>query len=124
VRLNLKEDTMAAAAVFCAFLAPFVALIAGLTLITFSPLKRVSRAKKLLVLLFFVGGITALGWAPIVVSSSIGLWAYVSVLAISSLYQAIVILFVSAEMLTEKLIDEPARSSLHPSPGYSSCKVR
>jgi hypothetical protein len=105
-----------AAAVFCAFLAPFVALIAGLALVTFSPLKRASRCKKLFLVALFVGGITALGWAPMLLSSSIGLWAYACVLGISSFYQAAVIFFVSAEMLTEKMIDEPAHTSLRPHP--------
>jgi hypothetical protein len=102
------------AAVFCAFLAPFVALIAGLALVTFSQLKRASLRKKLFLVALFVGGITALGWAPMLLSSSISLWAYVCVLAVSSFYQAGVILFVSAEMLTDKMIDEPAHSSLRP----------
>jgi hypothetical protein len=105
-----------AAALFCAFLAPFVALVAGLALVTFSPLKRASGRKKLFLVALFVGGITALGWAPMLLSSSIGLWAYVCVLGISSFYQAVVIFFVSAEMLTEKMIDEPAHRSLRPHP--------
>jgi hypothetical protein len=105
---------MAAAAVFCAFLAPFVALIAGLALITFSPLKQSSRAKKLILIALFVGGVTAIGWAPILLSKSIGLWAYIGVLGVSSVYQAVVILFVSAEMLTEQMIEEPVRGSLRP----------
>lgn len=103
---------MAAAAVFCAFLAPFVALVAGLALVALSPLKRASRFKKLFLVALFVGGITALGWAPMLLSSSIGLWAYVCVLGISSFYQAVVIFFVSTEMLTEQMNDQPARRSL------------
>jgi hypothetical protein len=105
---------MAAAAVFCAFLAPFVALIAGLALVTFSPLKRGSRLKKLSLVALFVGGITALGWAPMLVSNSIGFWAYVWVLGISSIYQSAVIFFVSTEMLTDNMSDEPAHRSLRP----------
>ena len=116
--LQPKEDTMATAAVFCAFLAPFIALIAGLALVTFSPLKRASRPRKLFWVALFVGGITALGWAPMLLSSSIGLWPYVGVLVVSSLYQGIVIVFVSAEMLTDQLSDKPASRSLRPHKVY------
>jgi hypothetical protein len=105
---------MAAAAVFCAFLAPFAALVAGLALVTFSPLRRASRLKKIFLVALFVGGVTALGWAPMLLSSSIGVWAYVCVLAISSFYQAVVIFFVSTEMLSDKLNDEPRHRSLRP----------
>ena len=105
---------MAAAAVFCAFLAPFVALIAGLALVTLSPLGRASRLKKIFLVALFVGGVTALGWAPMLLSSSIGLWAYVCVLTISSFYQAVVIFFVSTEMLSDKLNEKPRHRSLRP----------
>jgi hypothetical protein len=97
---------MAVAAVFWAFLAPFVALIAGLALVTFSPLKRASRPKKLFLVALLVGGISALGWAPVLLSSSIGVWLSLCVLVISSFYETVVILFVSGEVLSEKMADE------------------
>jgi hypothetical protein len=103
---------MEAAAVFCAFLAPFVALIAGLAFVTFSPLKRVCQPKKLLLTGLIVGGISALGWAPILLSRSIGLWLYLGVIGIIILYGMGVILFVSADVLPEKMVDEPADKSL------------
>jgi hypothetical protein len=105
---------MAAAAVFCAFLAPFAALIAGLALITFSSLKRASKAKQFFFMALFVGGITASGWAPILLSRSIGLGPYLTVVILSSMYQAIVVIFVSAEMLSEKLTDQGTRPPLRP----------
>ena len=105
---------MAAAAVFCAFLAPFVALIAGLALVTLSPLRRASRLKKIFLVALFVGGVTALGWAPMLLSSSLGVWAYVCVLAVSSFYRAVVIFFVSTEVLNDKLNDKPRHRSLRP----------
>jgi hypothetical protein len=103
---------MAAAAVFWAFLAPFVALIAGLAVVTFSPLKWASRPKKLFLLTLFIGGITALGWAPVLLSSTMEFWLFLCVLVISSFYETVVILFVSAEMLAENITDEPAHRSL------------
>jgi hypothetical protein len=104
---------MAIAAVFCAFLAPFFALIVGLALATFSPLKRASGAKKFFTTALFVAGITALGWAPLLLSSNLGWWTYAGVLALSSLYQAMVILFVSADMLSGNIISEASGRALH-----------
>jgi hypothetical protein len=99
---------MAVIAVFWAFLAPFVALIAGLALVTFSPLKQGARPKKLVLIGLFVGGITALGWAPVLLSSSIGFWPFLCVLVICSFYETLVILFVSGEVLAEKMANEGA----------------
>jgi hypothetical protein len=101
-----------AAAVFCAFLAPFFALIAGLALVTFSAPKRVCRPKKLLSTGLIVGAILALGWAPILLSRTISVWLYVGVIGIIILYEMAVILFVSAYVLPEKMVDEPADKSL------------
>jgi hypothetical protein len=109
---------MATAAVFWAFLAPFVALVAGLTLVTFSSLKRRSRGKKLLLVGLFVGGITALGWAPLLVSSSIAVWLFVSVLVVSSFYEAVVILFVWADILNEKMTEESPDRALRTRKDY------
>jgi hypothetical protein len=102
---------MGVAAIFCAFLAPFFALIIGLALATFSPLKRSSGTKKFFTTALFVAGITALGWAPLLLSSNLGWWTYAGVLALSSLYQAMVILFVSTDMMDGSIIREaPVRA--------------
>jgi hypothetical protein len=111
-----KENTMAAAAIFCAFLAPFFALIVGLALVTFSRLKRAPRSRKFFSTALFVAGITALGWAPVLLTSNIRLWPYIGVLVLSGLYQAVVIIFVSAEMLSDNILEE----SPHKTPRASS----
>lgn len=116
--LEPEEDIIEAAAVFCAFLTPFVALITGLALVSFTPLKQVPQPKKLLLTGLLVGGITALGWGPTLLLSSIGLWVYLGVVVISIIYGTVVIFFVSAEVLTEKMIDEPAHRSLRAQYNY------
>jgi len=109
---NLKGDIMEAVAVFIAFLAPFFALIAGLTLVTFAPLKRDAEAKKFSLTGLSVGGITALGWAPILLSGGISPWLYLGAVAIFLIFGTLIIMFVSSEMLTEKNIDEPTDNDL------------
>jgi hypothetical protein len=109
---NLKGDIMEIAAVFIAFLAPFFALIAGLALVTFSPLKRVSQPKKLLLTGLSAGGCTALGWTPVLLTGGIRTWVYLAVVGISILYGTLIILFVTSEILPEKMTDEPADGSL------------
>jgi hypothetical protein len=103
---------MEAAAILCAFLAPFVALIAGLALVTFSPLKRAYQPKKVLLIALFVGSMSAVGWAPLLMTSGIGLWIYLGVIATSSLYATAVICFVCTEVLIEKTMDEPRHRAL------------
>jgi hypothetical protein len=74
-------------------------------------LKRSSGTRKFFTTALFVAGVTALGWAPLLLSSNLGWWAYAGVLALSSLYQAMVILFVSADMLDGSIISEaPVRA--------------
>jgi hypothetical protein len=108
---------MEIAAVFIAFLTPLFALIAGLALVTFSSLKSACPPRKLVWTGLFLGLISALGWVPALLSSAIGLWIYLGVVGASALCGSMLILFVTAgfvttDVLTEKLVDEPAHRSL------------
>jgi hypothetical protein len=114
------EEIMEAALVFSAFLAPFVALIAGMGLVTFSPLKRVSQPKKLLLTGLFVGAITGLGWAPVLLTGTISIWVYLGVVGVSFTYGTLISLLAYSEMLPEKMTDEPADRSLRDQYNYFS----
>lgn len=109
---------MEIAAVFIAFLAPFFALIAGLALATFSPLKRVSQSKKLFWTGLCAGAFTGLGWTPILLTGGIRTWVYFGVVAISILYGGLIILFVTSEILPDKMRDEPTDRSLRAQQGW------
>jgi hypothetical protein len=98
--------------VFFAFLAPFASLIVGLALVTFSALKEVSQPAKLLLTGLCVGGITALGWTPILSTGTISKWAYLGVVGISFIHGILISLLTYSETVTEKMIDAPTDKSL------------
>jgi hypothetical protein len=95
-----REGHMEVAAVFIAFLTPLCALVAGVALVTFSSLKSACPIRKLMSSALFIGVISALGWAPALLSSSVGLWIYLGVVAASALGGSVLILFVTAESVT------------------------